>query len=147
MPARDLPDLNVWLALTDPDHQHHARAQRYWETEAAPQLAFCRITMLGLLRLSTNKVVMGGAPYSTEEAWQAYQATAALPEVSFMTEPQGIDALMQEHSSAPTFRNADWTDTYLAAFAQLAGLRLVSFDKGFANYQGLAWLPLAASLV
>ena len=49
--------------------------------------------------------------------------------------------------SAPTFRNADWTDTYLAAFAQLAGLRLVSFDKGFANYQGLAWLPLAASLV
>ena len=141
----DLPDLNVWLALLNANHPHHAAAKHYWEEAAAARIAFCRITMLGLLRLSTNKVVMGGAPYSTEEAWQAYQAVAALPEVSFMTEPQGIDALMQEHSSAPTFRNADWTDAYLAAFAQLAGLRLVSFDKGFANYQGLVWLPLAPS--
>ena len=141
----DLPDLNVWLALLNVNHPHQAAAKRYWEEAAAARIAFCRITMLGLLRLSTNKVVMGGAPYSTEEAWQAYQATAALPEVSFLAEPQGIDALMQEHSSAPTFRNADWTDAYLAAFAQMAGLRLVSFDKGFANYQGLNLLPLAPS--
>ena len=142
----DLPDLNVWLALLNAKHPHHAAAKRYWEQDASGRIAFCRITMLGLLRLSTNKVVMGGSPYSTDEAWQAYQAAAALPEVCFMAEPQGIDARLQEHSRAPTFRSADWTDAYLAAFAQLAGLRLVSFDKGFVNYQGLALLPLTATL-
>jgi len=144
--AGDLPDLNVWLALLNANHPHHSAAKRYWEDDAASRIAFCRITMLGLLRLSTNKVVMGGSPYSTGEAWQAYQAAAALPEVSFVAEPQGIEALMQEHSAAPTFRSADWTDAYLAAFAQLAGLRLVSFDKGFPNYQDLALLPLVPSL-
>jgi toxin-antitoxin system PIN domain toxin len=143
----DLPDLNVWLALLNANHPHHAAAKRYWEDDAASRIAFCRITMLGLLRLSTNNAVMGGKPYRVDEAWQAYRAAAALPEVSFVAEPQGIDALMQEHSAAPSFRSTDWTDAYLAAFAQLAGLRLVSFDKGFANYQGLDWLPLTAGPV
>ncbi len=45
MPARDLPDLNVWLALADPDHQHHARARHYWEEEAAPHLTFLHLTL------------------------------------------------------------------------------------------------------
>ena len=31
---------------------------------------------------------------------------------------------------------------YLAAFAKLAGLRLVPFDKGFAQYAGLRLLTL-----
>ena len=58
----DLPDLNVWLALLNAKHPHHAAAKRYWEQDASGRIAFCRITMLGLLRLSTNKVVMGGSP-------------------------------------------------------------------------------------
>jgi uncharacterized protein len=64
----DLPDVNVWLALLNTQHPHHSSAKHYWEHAAAQHIAFCRITMLGLLRLSTNKVVMGGAPYTTEQA-------------------------------------------------------------------------------
>jgi len=56
--ALDVPDLNLWLALIDPDHAHHARARYYWETEAAPDIGFCRVTMLGLLRLLTNSRAM-----------------------------------------------------------------------------------------
>ena len=51
VPEIDVPDLNVWLALIDPDHEHHTRARRYWEHEASGDMAFCRVTMLGLLRL------------------------------------------------------------------------------------------------
>jgi predicted nucleic acid-binding protein len=29
MEAVDLPDINVWLALVDPDHEHHERAKVY----------------------------------------------------------------------------------------------------------------------
>ena len=36
-----------------------------------------------------------------------------------------------------------WTDAYLAAFAQSAGLRLVSFDRGFGRFLGLEKLVLA----
>ena len=68
MAAIDILDLNLWLALIDPDHAHHARARRYWEHEAAAEIAFCRVTMLGLLRLLTNSRVMHGAPFTLAEA-------------------------------------------------------------------------------
>lgn len=144
----DLPDGNVWLALLNVQHPHHAAATRYWdeggEGDAAPaqRILFCRITMLGLLRLSTNKVVMGGSPYTVQQAWAAWQAVADLAEVAFLAEPAGIDAMLRSLTSQPKFRVSDWTDAYLAAFAQLAGLRLVTFDRGFRQYEGLALLTL-----
>lgn len=141
-PQGDLPDVNVWLALLNLQHTQHNAAKSYWEQTAAPHIAFCRITMLGLLRLSTNKLVMGGTPYTTAQAWQAYQAVIDLPEVSLLPEPRGIESAMHKHSTQPPFRNADWTDAYLASFAQLAGLRMVSFDKGFVKYGNLALLTL-----
>ncbi|HUA98675.1 MAG TPA: hypothetical protein VMA34_10140 [Terracidiphilus sp.] len=54
------PDVNVWLALSSPDHQHF-RAAWSWCTALPRQtaLVFCRITQLGLLRLLTAQSVMG----------------------------------------------------------------------------------------
>ena len=43
----DLPDINVWLALVDERHIHHARVRHYWEREATDKLVFCRVTMMG----------------------------------------------------------------------------------------------------
>lgn len=68
MAAIDILDLNLWLALIDPDHAHNARARPYWENEAAAEIVFCRVTMLGLLRLLTNSRVMHGAPFTLAEA-------------------------------------------------------------------------------
>ena len=68
MAAIDILDLNLWLVLIDPDHAHNARARRYWENEAAAEIVFCRVTMLGLLRLLTNSRVMHGAPFTLAEA-------------------------------------------------------------------------------
>ena len=69
-PLCDLPDVNVWLALLNSQHPHHAVAKAYWDSASGQSIAFCRITMLGLLRLSTNKTVMGGTPYTTLQAWE-----------------------------------------------------------------------------
>ena len=138
----DLPDVNVWIALLNPQHTHHERAKQYWERSAAQSIGLCRTTMLGLLRLCTNKAVMGGTPYTSEQAWTAYQSLIDLPEVVFFAEPLGIDAAMRRHCAHPLFRTADWTDAYLATFAQQARLRMVSFDKGFARYADLALLSL-----
>ncbi len=138
----DLPDVNVWLALLNAPHSHHRQATRYWEQAAAQRIGFCRVTMLGLLRLSTNKAVMGGTPYTAEQAWAAYQNVLDLPEVVFIAEPPGIESAMREHTLRQTSRNLDWTDAYLAAFAQQASLRMVSLDKGFARYTDLDLLAL-----
>ena len=106
----DLPDVNVWIALLNPQHTHHERAKQYWERSAAQSIGLCRTTMLGLLRLCTNKAVMGGTPYTSEQAWTAYQSLIDLPEVVFFAEPPGIDAAMRRHCAHPLFRTADWTD-------------------------------------
>lgn len=138
----DLPDVNVWLALLNTQHAHHQTARRYWEQTAAHRIGFCRVTMLGLLRLSTNRAVMGGTPYTADQAWRAYQAVIDLPEVFFLQEPLGVEATMRRHTSGQRFGAADWTDVYLAAVAQRAGLRIVSFDKGFSRLQGIVLLAL-----
>ncbi len=36
--SADLPDRNVWPALSWPDHSHHQQAFHYWEQQAADQL-------------------------------------------------------------------------------------------------------------
>ncbi len=143
--ACDLPDVNVWLALLNSQHPHHSAAKAYWNVAAGQRIAFCRVTMLGLLRLSTNKTVMGGAPYTTLQAWQAYQAVIDLPEISFIAEPPGIEVAMQKLTHLTRSGAPDWTDAYLAALASLAGLRMVSFDKGFKQYRGLTLLALQTS--
>jgi len=56
-PQGDLPDTNVWLALAAEEHPQHAAARAYWAGAHAgdggdtPFLWFCRLTMLGMVRL------------------------------------------------------------------------------------------------
>jgi toxin-antitoxin system PIN domain toxin len=142
MAATDLPDINVWLALADPDHEHHQRVREYWEKESATRLAFTRITMLGLLRLLTNHHVMKGNPFSPDEAWRAYHAFRNLPEVLFLQEPETAESVMQDWSSAATFPPSQLTDAWIAAVAMTTRSRLVSFDSDFRGFSGLSLLHL-----
>lgn len=138
----DLLDASVWLPLSAPDHVHHARARAYWNEEAADRIVFCRVTALALLRHLSSPRIVGPAALSGAAAWHALTAWLALPETALLPEPPGVDALLAVWSSAPTLRSADWTDAYLAAFAQASGCRLVTFDGDFDRYPGLNWLHL-----
>ncbi|MCX8494401.1 MAG: PIN domain-containing protein [Chthoniobacterales bacterium] len=144
MGSIDLPDINVWLALVDPDHQHHERASGYWEKESAEKIVFTRITMLGLLRLLSNHHVMKGQPFSPNEAWGAYDALRDLPEVAFLEEPDSTESKMKEWSTAPDFPPSRLTDAWIAAVAFSTQSRLVSFDSDYRNFAGLSFLHLAA---
>jgi toxin-antitoxin system PIN domain toxin len=138
----DLPDINVWLAFSVADHAHHARARHYWYEEAADQLAFCRVTALGFLRLATNFAAMGGQPLTVRQAWQAYGDFRRLPEVLLAAEPEGCEALLGEWALGGSSTPRGWTDAYLAAFAKADGLRFVSFDHDFNRFEGLDFLRL-----
>ncbi len=138
----DLPDVNVWLALADENHIHHTAAQRYWQHQAAPAVAFCRISMLGFLRLATHRSVLS-RPLSPAEAWAIYQQYLAQEDVGFVHETPATEGEFQTLTCQPGFSPQLWTDAYLAAFARSAGCRIVSFDSGFASFPGLEFLHLA----
>jgi hypothetical protein len=143
MSARgDLPDVNVWLALSASEHPAHHLAQAYWHHAAGDQLAFSRVTVLGFLRLTTNDVVMGGQPLSAQAAWAAYQAWRQLDNIVLAPEPEGCDALLADWVDQELVLPRLWTDAYLAAVAKAGGWRLVTFDRDFARFDGLDLLLL-----
>lgn len=138
----DFPDINVWLALGAADHPHHERARLYWYEESGERIAFCRVTALGFVRLATHPAVMGGRQPTVAEAWQAYLAFRRLPDVVLTDEPEGCEAVLEGRVVAGRVPPRLWTDGYLAAFARAGGLRLVSFDRDFARFDGLHLLRL-----
>ncbi len=124
------PDINVWLALSYDRHVHSSTAWLWFEKqEDNARLCFCRFTQLGLLRLLTTDAVMAEEVLNQAQAWQAYDSWMDDDRVRFLEEPSTIEpdfrALTQRRQPAPK----DWSDSYLSAFAAVAGLRLVTFDR------------------
>ena len=140
--SADLLDANLWLALAAEAHTHHERAKRYWQKEAAPISAFCRVTELALLRHLTNRAIMGELVLTPSEAWRKRTQFLALPEVRRVSEPVGLDEELAKFCDLGRTSPNLWTDAYLAALAKCAGLRVVTFDRGFARFGGLVLLVL-----
>jgi len=138
----DLLDASVWLPLSAPDHAHYARARRYWDDEAAGELAFCRLTALALLRHLTNPRILGEAALDGGAAWRALETWLALPQITLLGEPAGLDELLGQWAGELDVRAGKWTDAYLAAFAEASGCRMVAFDGDFHRYPGLEFLHL-----
>ena len=85
---------------------------------------------------------MGKAFLPRRDAFDVYLRFATLPEVGICTEPAGCESHLRSLLDAATPARM-WTDAYLAAFAATAGLRLVTFDKDFARFGGIARLQLS----
>ncbi|HEY3319176.1 MAG TPA: TA system VapC family ribonuclease toxin [Planctomycetota bacterium] len=130
----DLPDVNLWLALTSDSHAHHARALAWFDAVPARNSAFCRVTQHSLLRLLTNPKVMGADVLDNKQAWSIYDTTCSDERVLFLTEPSDVDVVWRRLTSVSEPRTLQWTDAYLAAFALTTGLRVVTFDRGFREY-------------
>jgi len=138
----DLLDASAWVPLSAPDHVHHRRALRYWNEEADPQLAFCRVTALALLRHLSNPRILGEAALDGQEAWRALEIWLTRPGILMLPEPVGLDELLGRWSGELQLRGGHWTDAYLAAFAMASGCRLVAFDGDFRRYPGVDFLHL-----
>jgi uncharacterized protein len=138
----DLLDINVWLALVDENHPHHQTSRDYWQNQSLPEIAFCRVTVLGFLRLSTHPKVLS-RPLAPVEAWDIYQRYRSEAEVAFLEDSSEIDAGFMSLSHAADFPHHLWTDSYLAAFARFRNCRIVSFDTDFKHFPDLNFLHLA----
>jgi predicted nucleic acid-binding protein len=68
---------------------------------------------------------------------EKYDLLQSDPYVSFIDEPAGLEPLWRDYTQQRLYSHKVWTDAYLAAFAQAANLELVTFDRGFAQYQNV----------
>ena len=137
----DLPDANVWLALVDENHSHHERAVAYWQDQSSPEIAFCRVTSLAFLRLSTHPKVLS-RPLENQDAWDIYRRYRTEARVGFINDAPEVDADFMVLSRDNDVPHRLWTDCYLAALALYRNCRVVSFDTDFNRFPDLAFLHL-----
>lgn len=133
-----LPDINLWLALAFESHFHHSAAKRWFDGSPSGSFFFCRLTQQGFLRLATNPKVVKAEAVSLSRAWDLYDAILSDPRVAFVEESENIESFWRGYTQRPAFAPNVWSDAYLAAFTRTAGLELVTFDKGFAQYKNLS---------
>lgn len=139
-----LIDINVWLAMTWDQHPQHRAAVRWRQSEHDARFLFCRLTMLGFLRLLTNQSVMGDSSVTLDGALQIYDQWTQDPQVSVAPEPRGTEDLFRLALSPLSGQRATKAiaDCYLVAFAGAAGARVATFDKGLAATAKLQDVPV-----
>jgi len=126
--------VNVWLALSSPDHRHFQPAWNWYTTlPTGTALLFCRFTQLGLLRLLTTNAVMGAGTLTQAEAWQTYDQWIESGGAEFANEPAGIEACFRASTNKSQASPKEWADAYLAAFSLGLGSQLVTFDHALAG--------------
>ena len=128
------PDVNVWLALTVDRHVHHQVAYDWFDDlDKGVRMFFCRFTQLGLLRLLSTAAVMGDDAMTQASAWSTYDRWLMDDRVEFMQESSTLEIRFRMTTRLRHPAPKDWADSYLAAFAETAGMTLATFDRALAK--------------
>ena len=122
-------DANVWLALLWGRHAHSERARLWFDNADEEQFFFCRFTQLTVLRLLTTEKIMGRDSQSMSQAWSLWDRVWADARIAFLPEPENIEREFRSRSRLSSQSPKVWADAYLLAFASVAGLKLVTFDR------------------
>ena len=122
-----LLDVNVLIALIDPQHIASEAAHTWFERTGRKSWATCPITENGMIR------ILGNTRYSTKPGTPAVIADFLrelrnLPGHQFWQD----DLSIVNHAGIDTSRLLTWrqvTDTYLMALAASKGGQLATFDR------------------
>ena len=92
--------------------------------------------MMGLVRLLSQPRAMGPNVLNLTQAMAMYRQWLETPAVGLLADPPGLDdaiaQLLGRRGEPQPIRL--WTDMCLAATAQSAGLRMVTFDREFERF-------------
>jgi toxin-antitoxin system PIN domain toxin len=122
-----LLDVNVLLALCEPQHIHHEPAHRWFKTKEHLSWATCPLTENAFLRITSKK----SYPHwqgSCLRQWQLLREFCALPEHIFWADE--VSLLRPEiWTDFALVSPAHLTDLYLLALTVKNRGKLVSFDQ------------------
>jgi len=134
---RCLVEVNVWLALLVIQHRHHHVARQWFDRLGTGEAGLCRMVHLALMRLLSSPSVMGSTAIAPGVAFELVATVLEDERLVQLAEPSGLDNTFKEIMKRPLPGEKGLSDAYLAAFALAGGTRLVTFDRGYAQFQGL----------
>jgi uncharacterized protein len=128
---RSLLDINVLIALLDPDHVFHERAHGWWDEHHGEGWASCPFTENGVVRIMSNPNYSPKVRLSPGELIGHLRGFADRTDHEFWAD--NISILDDKIFAADhILRSRTITDVYLLALATARRARLATFDQGIA---------------
>lgn len=124
---RALLDVNVIIALFDPDHAFHERAHEWWAANAKAGWSSCPITENGVVRIMSNPAYSRGAHFTPADLVSRLRTFARQTDHEFWSD----DISLRDQSIFVTERihgTRQVTDLYLLALAVQHRGKLATFD-------------------
>jgi toxin-antitoxin system PIN domain toxin len=128
-----LLDVNVLVALFDPDHVHHEAAHAWFASNRDAGWATCPLTENGLTRILSNPSYGAALERPAAILRRLDSFCGSGGHVFWADEVSLRDSRLFDRTAPPTYRQV--TDVYLLGLAKRKGGRLATFDGG---------IPLAA---
>lgn len=126
---RALLDVNVVIALLDPDHAFHERAHDWWAANAKRGWASCPITENGVIRIMSNPGYSQSARFTPSDLIMRLKKFASQTNHEFW--PDNISLRDETIFTLERIHNSrQLTDLYLLALAVKHGGRIATFDQG-----------------
>ncbi len=126
---RALLDVNVVIALLDPDHAFHERAHDWWAVQAKSGWASCPIVENGVVRIMSNPGYSGKARFTPGDLISRLRTFATQTDHEFW--PDDISLRDEKVFAAERIHSSrQLTDLYLLALAGKHDGRLATFDQG-----------------
>ena len=122
-----LLDVNVLVALFDPDHVHHEPAHRWFAEQRGTGWATCPLTENGLLRVLTHPAyTQAAAPQA--DILERLRVFCGSGGHAFWTDDVSLrDVELFQAGAPPSHRQV--TDVYLLGLAVKRGGLLATFDR------------------
>jgi len=140
-----LLDLNVFVALAWPAHEHHAAARQWFLNRSRSKWASCPITQLGFLRLLSNPAFSPDA-LPVRQALELLIKNVNQPLHEFWPDTISASRALKAFGEATT-GHQQVTDAYLLSLAVSHRGRLATFDRGLAEFARQAKLGAHVELV
>ena len=126
---RALLDVNVVIALLDPDHAFHERAHAWWAAQAKFGWASCPIVENGVVRIRSHPGYSQGARFTPGDLISRLRTFAAQTNHEFWPDDVSLrDGNL--FTAERIYSSRQLTDLYLLALAGKHDGRLATFDQG-----------------
>lgn len=139
---RCIADANVLLPLLAEGHAHQAPAAEWWEACNDDDVGLSLPVHMAMLRLLSNRKVMGSSVLRPAAAWAAVRRLIGDPRIVVLDQAPATHGKLWYDNVARREPSPDlWTDAWLAALAQAHDCEMATFDRGFRSFTKLKlWL-------
>jgi hypothetical protein len=133
---KNLLDLNVLIALTEPGHKHYRMAQDWFNSSGKANWGVCPLTEAGFVRVTTNPAFRPG-PRTFGQAIAILQAIKGYPGYWYWKIAESESWVTVTAQFAARFvGHQQVTDAYLLGLAIKEDGVLVTFDRGLKYLAG-----------